>query len=75
MAQQNQWRLENSGTQVRSLAQHNGLGIWHCHSCGLGGSCGSDLILGLGTSNAVGWQKKKKKKKKKKNTHTGKKTP
>ena len=28
----------------------SGLRIWHCHSCGVGHSCGSDSIPGLGTS-------------------------
>ena len=35
------------------------LRIWHCHSCGIGHSCGnSDLILGLGTSVCHGCSKK-----------------
>ena len=34
---QQHWRhLGSTGTQVRSLAQHSGLRIWHCCSCGLG---------------------------------------
>ena len=45
-------------------AQHCGLRRWHCCSCGLGCSCGSDLIPGLGTPCATGWPKKEKKKKK-----------
>ena len=52
------------GMQIPSLAQHSGLRIWHCCSCSLGCSCGSDLIPGLGIPYAV-WQPKKKKGKKK----------
>ena len=33
---------------VLSTAQHSGLGIWHCCSCGVGHSCSSDLIPGPG---------------------------
>ena len=33
-----------------SLAQGCGLRIWHCCSCGVGCSCSSDSIPGLGTS-------------------------
>ena len=50
MVQQDQWCLE---TKVQSPA-------WH--SCGLGGTCGSNLIPGLGTPYAMGQPKKKKKK-------------
>lgn len=35
--------------QVRSPAQHSGLRIHHCHSCGLGHNHGSNLIPGLRT--------------------------
>ena len=35
---------------IRSPAQHSGLRIWDCHSCGGGRSCGSDSIPSLGTS-------------------------
>lgn len=41
-------------------AQHSGLGTWHCHSCGLSGDCGSDLIPSLGTPYTTGQPKKKK---------------
>ena len=44
----------------RSLAQHSGLGIQRCHSCGLGHDYGSDLIPGLGALCAVGQSKKRK---------------
>ena len=39
----------------------SGLRIWHCCSCGLGCSYGSDLILDLGTPDAKGQPKKKDK--------------
>ena len=57
--QQDWWCLGSAGTQVRSLAQHSGLRIPHCHSWGLGGNCGSDLILSLGTPYVAGQPKKK----------------
>ena len=39
-----------AGVQVPSPAQCTGLRIWHCYRCGMGCSCGSDLIPGPGTS-------------------------
>ena len=44
--------------------QCSGLRIWHCHSCGIGHSCGSDWIPGPGTSIRHECSQKKKKKKK-----------
>ena len=38
------------GTQVPSPAQHSGLRIRCCHSCGVGCSLGSNLIPGRGNS-------------------------
>ena len=49
---------------VQSPAQHNGLRIQHCHSCGLGDNCGWDLSPALRTPDVERRQKKKKKKKK-----------
>ena len=40
---------------------HSGLRIWHYSSCGLGGSCSSDLIHGQGSPYATGQPKKGKK--------------
>ena len=60
--------------EVRVLfpAQHSGLKIWHCHSCGIGCSCSSDLIPGPGTSICHGsGQKPNQKKKKRKERKTG----
>ena len=57
------WRFESPGMQVRSLAWHSGLRIWHCHGCGLGLNGGLDLIPDPGTPQAAGWPKKKKQKK------------
>ena len=31
---------------VQSPVRHSGLGMWHCHSCGISHSCISDLMLG-----------------------------
>ena len=56
-----QWdrrHLGSIGTQVQSLAHNSGLRMQHCHSCSLGGNCGSDLIPGLGTPYAMGWERK-----------------
>ena len=37
--------------------------IWYCYTfCGVGRSCGSDSVPGLGTSTCHGYRKKKKKK-------------
>ena len=38
-------------------AQHVGSRVWLCRSRSVGGTCGSDLIPGLGTPYAVGWPK------------------
>ena len=51
---------------VGSQAWHSGLRIWCCNSCGMGLSCGWDLIPGPGTPYAAGQAKKKKRKEKKK---------
>ena len=65
MVKGDQWCLGSAGKQVCSLAWHSELRIWHCHSCGLGGDCGSDLIPGPGVLHMPwGGQKLKKKKKK-----------
>ena len=48
MVQWNQQSLCSAGTQIQSLAWYSGLRIQHCHSCGIGCSCGSDLIPGPG---------------------------
>ena len=64
---QQDWQcLGNAGTQVWSLAQHGGSGIWYCHSCSLGGNRGSSLILGPGPPCTVGQPKERKKKKERK---------
>ena len=45
------WRRHwSTGMQVRTLAGHSGLRIWHCHSCSVGCNCGSALFPGLGNS-------------------------
>ena len=55
--------------QVQSSASCSGLRIWCCRNCGIGCSCSSDSIPGLGTSICHGANththttKKKKKKK------------
>ena len=61
-----QWIKGVLGALVRSPAQHSGLGIWGCCSCGLGCNCGSDLIPGPEAPHATGKPKMKKKKKKSK---------
>ena len=43
-----QW-VKNQRQQLRSLWRL-GFDPWRCHSCDMGGSCGSDLIPGSGTS-------------------------
>ena len=53
MAQQDWWRLCSPGTQVQFLAQHSGLRIWSCCSCSVVGTCGLNLIPGLGTPSAM----------------------
>ena len=40
------------------MAQQSGLKIQHCHSCGVGHNCGSDVSPGPGTPHAGGGQKK-----------------
>ena len=60
VAQRDQKCLGSTETQVRSLAWHSGLRIWHCCSCGLDHNCSLDLILGPGTPCAMGQPKKKK---------------
>ena len=54
-----------------SWALHIGLRIWHCHSCGVGCNCGSNLIPGRVSicyrASKKGKKKKKKKKELKKN--------
>jgi len=52
--------LGSAGTQVPPPARHSGLRIQHCHSCGLGLDCDSDLIPCLRTLYAVDWPKKEK---------------
>ena len=59
MAQWDRWHLWSPGTRVRSLAWHSGLRIRHCHSCGVGYNCGSDLIPSPGTTYAMKWQERK----------------
>ena len=63
MAQWDWQHLCNAKTQVQSLAQHGGLKDPTCPSCGVGCSCGLDLIPGLGTPYAVGQPKKIERKK------------
>lgn len=63
MAQQ-AWRqhLCSTRTQLQSLAQRSGFGIWRCCSCVIGHRHGSsDLIPGPGMPYASGRPKKKKK--------------
>ena len=57
------WCPRSTRTQVLSPAQHIGLRIGHCHNCGIGCNCGSNLISGLGTPCAAGQPTKEKKKK------------
>ena len=54
VAQWGQWYLGSAGAQVRFPARHSGLTIWCCHSCGLGHSCSSEVIPGLGAPYAEG---------------------
>ena len=63
VVQQDVWHLRSAGTMVQSPAQHRRLRILHCHSCGLGCNCGSDLIPGMETPYAAGQPKKEKEKK------------
>ena len=57
---QGDWRYRGSAwVQVRFLAGHSGLRIWHCCICGTGHNCSSDLIPGPGTPHAAGRPKVK----------------
>lgn len=38
---------------------HSGVRVWHCYSCSVVCSCGSDLMPGLEIPHAVGRPKKK----------------
>ena len=51
---------------MQSLAQHNGLRIGHCHSCGVSCSGMSELAPELPYATAAVKQRKKKKKKREK---------
>ena len=51
--------LGSTGMQVRSPAQHSGLRIQCCHSCGIGCTWGLDLIPDPGTPYASRWPKRK----------------
>ena len=62
MAQWDWQHLGRAGMWVPSLAQHSGLRIWHCCSCGLVCNCGSDLIPGLGAPHVLFWDSQKRKK-------------
>ena len=42
---------------VQSPTWYSGLRIQHCHNCGIGCDCSSDLILGLGAPYATGQPK------------------
>ena len=64
VAKQDQWCFVSTESQVQSLAQHSGLRFWCCRSCGLGCSCGLDLIPGPGALYAPGGRKKERKKEK-----------
>ena len=55
--------FQSAGMQVRSPAWNIDLKIRCCRSCGLGCSCGSDIIPGLGIRHAAERPKRKKKKK------------
>ena len=44
-------------------ARHNGLSLSCCRTCGIGCTCSSDPISGLGTPYTAGVAKKRKKKK------------
>ena len=59
MLQRNWQHIGSTGTQVHSPAQHSGLRIWHCRSCGLGRNCAWALIPSLGTPYAMSGQKRK----------------
>ena len=58
-----QWDPRSLGStvvQAQPLAQHSGLRIQCCCSCGLGRNYGLDLIPSLGTPYAAGQPKRKK---------------
>ena len=52
--------LPNRDKTLGVLPWHSGLRIWHCHGCGIGGSCGWDLIPALEIPSIVGAAIKKK---------------
>ena len=54
---------------VRSLIQHSGWRIQHCHSCDVGCSCSSDLVPGLRASTLCGCSRKTNKQTKKNSNH------
>ena len=58
--QWDQWRLENAGIQVWSLAWHHGLRIWHCQSCSFRSQLwlGSDPWLGNSICGRVAKKKR-----------------
>ena len=59
-----QWNKKEKWKAYRlELAQCSGLRIWHCSSCGIGCSCGSDQLLARELSYISGSHLKKKKKK------------
>ena len=60
VAQWNWWHFWSARTRVQSPAQHSGLKIRCCRSCGSGRHCSSDLIPGLGKPYASGRPKKKR---------------
>ena len=62
MVQMDHGHLWSTGTWVQSLAQHSGLRIWRCDSCGSGSNSGSDLIPGQGAPYAMGQPKVERKK-------------
>ena len=64
VAQQDQWRLCSTRTQVHSPARCSGFRVRHCCRWDKGHNCGYDLFPGPGTPDAVGRPKRKKKKKK-----------
>ena len=49
--------------KIRSPNQCSGLRIWHCHSWGVGRSCGSDSVPSPGNFHMLRVQAKKKKRK------------
>ena len=59
MAQQDWQHLWSAGTKVPQPAQHSGLRIRCCYSCGIGHNCGLDLTPGPGTPYNIGQERKK----------------